>query len=60
MQKGALTVRKNAQVTVVKDAVEAGECLKAMVKRSDIVLIKASRGVKMERVFDAVCPLDKS
>ena len=60
MQKGALTVRKNAQVTVVKDAVEAGECLKAMVKRSDIVLIKASRGVKMERVFHAVCPIDKS
>jgi len=54
MQKGARTVRKNMPVTVVKDAVEAGECLKTLVKRGDIVLIKASRGVQMERVFDAV------
>ena len=54
MQKGARIVRKNMPVTVVKDAVEAGECLKTLVKRGDIVLIKASRGVQMERVFDAV------
>ena len=53
MQKGAWTVRRNMPVTVVKDAVEAGECVKAMVKRGDIVLIKASRGAQMERVFEA-------
>ncbi len=54
MQKGAGTVRKGVPVTVVKDAVEAGICLKAFVKRGDIVLIKASRGAQMERVFEAV------
>jgi UDP-N-acetylmuramyl pentapeptide synthase len=41
-------------LTVVKDAVEAGTCLKAIVKRGDIVLIKASRGAQMERVLDAI------
>ena len=55
MQKGARTVRKNMPVTVVKDAVEAGECLKTFVRRGDIVLIKASRGARMERAFAAVC-----
>jgi UDP-N-acetylmuramoyl-tripeptide--D-alanyl-D-alanine ligase len=54
MQKGAGTVRKGVPVTVVKDAVEAGICLKEFVKRGDIVLIKASRGAQMERVFEAV------
>jgi UDP-N-acetylmuramoyl-tripeptide--D-alanyl-D-alanine ligase len=54
LQKGVRTVQKNMPVTVVNDAVEAGECLKALVKRGDIVLIKASRGAQMERVFDAV------
>ena len=54
MQKGARSVRKNMPITVVKDAVEAGECLKTFVKRGDIVLIKASRGAQMERVFDVV------
>lgn len=52
--KGTQAFRKNAQVTVVKDAIEAGEYLSTLVKRGDIVLIKASRGAQMERVFDAI------
>lgn len=54
IQKGVQTVRKTAQVTIAEDAVEAGKCLNASVKRGDIVLIKASRGAQMERVLDAV------
>jgi UDP-N-acetylmuramyl pentapeptide synthase len=60
IQQGARTGRKSVPVTVVTDAVEAGECLKTFVKRGDIVLIKASRGAQMERVFDAVRAIVKS
>ncbi len=55
IQKGAWSVRKSMPVVVVKDAVEAGKFLKTLVTRGDIILIKASRGAQMERVFDAVC-----
>ena len=54
MKRGAQAFRKHAQVTVAKDAVAAGKYLTTLVRRGDIVLIKASRGAQMERVFDAV------
>ncbi len=54
VQAGIRNDRRNTHVTVVKDALEAGAFLKTIVKRGDIVLIKASRGAKMERVFDVI------
>jgi len=56
MHEGVQKSRGTTLVSVVKDAVEAGELLKTIVNRGDVVLIKASRGAKMERVLDAVRP----
>jgi UDP-N-acetylmuramoyl-tripeptide--D-alanyl-D-alanine ligase len=56
MREGVQKARGTTLVSVVKDAVEAGEFLKTVVKRGDVVLIKASRGAKMERVLEAVRP----
>lgn len=55
IQKGVRSAQKNMYVMVVKDSIEAGEFLTTLVKPGDIVLIKASRGAQMERVFNAVC-----
>ncbi|WP_342347978.1 UDP-N-acetylmuramoyl-tripeptide--D-alanyl-D-alanine ligase [uncultured Nitrospira sp.] len=56
MSEGVHKVHGSTQVSVVRDAMEAGALLQTMVKRGDAVLIKASRGAKMERVLDAVRP----
>jgi UDP-N-acetylmuramoyl-tripeptide--D-alanyl-D-alanine ligase len=56
MQEGVQKAHGTTVVSVVKDALEAGALLKTVVKRGDVVLIKASRGAKMERVLDAIRP----
>lgn len=42
------------QVYQVSDALAAGACLKEIVKSEDIILIKASRGMGLERVIDFI------
>lgn len=42
------------QVYQVSDALAAGACLKEIVQPEDIILIKASRGIGLERVIDFI------
>ena len=50
MQAGASASR----LMFVRDAVEAGDLLAEIVRKGDLVLIKASRGVALEQVIDTL------
>ena len=47
------------EVYQVPDAIAAGECLKRLIQPDDIVLIKASRGMGLERIIDFIKEGDK-
>jgi UDP-N-acetylmuramoyl-tripeptide--D-alanyl-D-alanine ligase len=45
---------EGTRVLEVSDAAAAAATVKAMVKEGDVVLVKASRGVKLEQVVQAL------
>ena len=53
-QEICLGYENAGQVYQVCDALAAGACLKEIVRPGDIVLIKASRGMRLERVIDFI------
>ena len=42
------------RIIEVPDAATAGATLKSMVRQGDVVLVKASRGMQLEQVVEAV------
>ncbi len=51
---GADSVRDNAPTKFFESAAEAGEFLADFIEPGDLLLVKGSRGVKMERVIEAI------
>lgn len=45
---------KKEQIYTCTDSQKAGELLKKIIKKGDVVLVKGSRGIKMERVVESV------
>ena len=55
MRRGALAGgMNNAQIIIGKDYGDLGERLRALAKKGDWLLFKGSRGMRMEKVLDAL------
>ncbi|MCK5759438.1 MAG: UDP-N-acetylmuramoyl-tripeptide--D-alanyl-D-alanine ligase [Clostridiales bacterium] len=52
MKKGALSVGLDCSVSMFKDSKEAAEYLQKIITEGDSVLVKGSRGMKMENVLE--------